>query len=102
LEPKTGVPSAIPPPPPQLGSLLDVDAYVAQGKSAFRDFLVAARRFYEKLLKDLQEVYGNKSFATFLPLELRAEAKAAADEDVVESVYRCLICLGDLSRCADV
>eukprot|EP00884_Botryococcus_braunii_P013810 jgi/Botrbrau1/2242/Bobra.101_2s0070.1 len=80
------------------GSQSATAAVIAKGKAAFQEFLAAGKAFYEKLLKDLQEVYGNQSYARLLSKGLVVQSTASATADVVPSVYRCLICLGDLAR----
>lgn len=69
-----------------------------QTEGAFREFLHASRDFYLTLLKSVQEVYGNESFASSLPVELQPQSQSPTTENVAATVCRCLICLGDLTR----
>lgn len=81
-----------------------------QVKVALLKFLKSASEFYEGLAMKLQATFGDAGFtstdtllappASQVPQTLPHALPIGVDVKI--SVYRCLICLGDLARCVCV
>ena len=73
----------------------------AQVKIAFGKFLHDAALFYRQLACKLQSAYGNVGFSLAdakLQTVPSVPAEQYKQQDCTQSVYRCLICLGDIFR----
>jgi hypothetical protein len=67
----------------------------------FSTFLKEGKEFYCKLASQLQEVYGSNGVCEIVAPELAPGPGKTPREvrDIRISLFRCLICLGDLTRC---
>ena len=76
---------------------------IVQTRRAFLGLLAEGTGFYKALAMKLQTAYGDAKFQ-FAPEEAPSIGAIASlssvdkGQDVRQSVYRCLICLGDLAR----
>ena len=73
-----------------------------QVKVAFKNFLQDAALFYRQLACKLQTAYGSVGFSLAdaqLQTAPSIPEKDYMQQDCRPSVYRCLICLGDIFRC---
>lgn len=80
-----------------------------QVKIALLKFLQEATQFYKQLAVKLQATFGDVGFTVDAQSQISSEnvqrqqqqqqRTAASAVDARISVYRCLICLGDLARC---
>lgn len=77
--------------------------YIMQVKIAFGKFLQDAALFYRQLACKLQTAYGSVGFTladAHLQTQPSVPEQQYQQQDCRPSVYRCLICLGDIFRCA--